>query len=80
MDVGSGEVLTLGVVKAKFNDKRWDIGVKALSEENSEYLRWRRAALINPEKSREINGGEIRSRRADKVIDFSLTMPAEVAE
>ncbi len=30
---------------------------------------------INPEKSREINGGEIRSRRAGKVFDFSLTMP-----
>ena len=32
---------------------------------------------INLEKSREINGGEIRSRRAGKVFDFSLTMPAE---
>jgi len=30
---------------------------------------------INLEKSREINGGEIRSRRAGKVFDFSLTMP-----
>ncbi len=30
---------------------------------------------INPEKSREINGGEIRSQRAGKVFDFSLTMP-----
>ena len=30
---------------------------------------------INPEKSREINGGEIRSRRAGKVFNLSLTMP-----
>ena len=31
---------------------------------------------FNPEKYREINGGEIRSRRAGKVFNFTLTMPA----
>jgi len=32
---------------------------------------------FNPEKYKEINGGEIRSRRAGKVFNFTLTMPAD---
>jgi len=48
---------------------------RALSEENSEYSWWSWTPWINPEKSREINGSEIRSRRAGKVFNFSLTMP-----
>ena len=31
------------------------------------------------EKSREINGGEIRNQRAGKVFNFSLTMPRDNA-
>jgi hypothetical protein len=32
---------------------------------------------FNPEKYREINGGEIRSRCAGKVFNFTLTMPSD---
>jgi WD40 repeat protein len=48
---------------------------RALSEENSKYSRWSWNPLSQSGKSREINGGEIRSQRAGKVFNFSLTMP-----
>ena len=50
----------------------------ALSEENSKYSRWSWNPLSQSGKSREINGGEIRSHRAGKVFNFSLTMPADI--
>jgi hypothetical protein len=36
----------------------------------------RRTAPLDPEKSKKINGREIRFRRSGKVIDFALTTPS----
>jgi hypothetical protein len=49
---------------------------KALSEQDSEYLRWPwNRPDPDPKKSRKINGGEMSIRHAGEVVAFPLATP-----